>query len=337
MGVTPKLKDEIFDSLKNQFGVQLPTTPGMDTLACMEAADRGEMQMGFCLGGNLYGSNPDSHFAARALSRLQMSVMLSTTLNTGHAHGLAAETYVLPVLARDEEPEPTTQESMFNFVRLSDGGPRRLPGPRSEIEVIAEIARRVNPRSEVIDWSDMKQTSTIRRWIAAVVPGYEPISEIDQNRQEFQIGGRTFHEPQFATPDQRAVMHVHSLPELQGDAPGQVRLMTVRSEGQFNTVVYEEEDLYRNQDRRDVILLHPQDLARLGLIHDQPVTVTSDTGSMQGILARAYDSIRPGNALMYYPEANVLVARRADPASHTPAFKGVIVRVEAMTKTPVTP
>ena len=33
--------------------------------------------------------------------------------------------------------------------------------------------------------------------------------------------------------------------------------MTVRSEGQFNTVVYEEEDLYRGQTRRDVILLHP--------------------------------------------------------------------------------
>ena len=53
------------------------------------------------------------------------SVMLSTTMNTGHVHGLAAETIVLPVLARDEEPEPTTQESMFNYVRLSDGGPRR--------------------------------------------------------------------------------------------------------------------------------------------------------------------------------------------------------------------
>ena len=34
--------------------------------------------------------------------------------------------------------------------------------------------------------------------------------------------------------------------------------MTVRSEGQFNTVVYEEEDLYRGQDRRDVILMNPR-------------------------------------------------------------------------------
>ena len=123
-------------------------------------------------------------------------------------------------------------------------------------------------------------------------------------------------------------MHVHALPELRGSEAGQLRLMTVRSEGQFNTVVYEEEDLYRNQDRRDVILLHPDDLSRLGLVHDQLVTVSSETGAMHNILARGFDAIRPGNALMYYPEANVLVARHADPDSHTPAFKGVVVRVE---------
>jgi hypothetical protein len=48
---------------------------------------------------------------------------------------------------------------------------------------------------------------------------------------------------------------------------------------------------------------------------------------MHNILARRFEAIRPGNALMYYPEANVLVARHADPDSHTPAFKGVLVRV----------
>jgi anaerobic selenocysteine-containing dehydrogenase len=110
--------------------------------------------------------------------------------------------------------------------------------------------------------------------------------------------------------------------------PDELRLMTVRSEGQFNTVVYEEEDLYRHQDRRDVILMHPVDLQRLGLQHDQPVTVTSSTGAMQGLLARSFEQIRPGNALMYYPEANVLVPRQADPQSRTPAFKCIPIKVQ---------
>jgi formylmethanofuran dehydrogenase subunit D len=69
-------------------------------------------------------------------------------------------------------------------------------------------------------------------------------------------------------------------------------------------------------------------LTRLGLTHNQPVTVRSETGSIGPILARRFESIRPGNALMYYPEANVLVPRHADPQSHTPAFKGVVVEVE---------
>ncbi len=107
--------------------------------------------------------------------------------------------------------------------------------------------------------------------------------------------------------------------------------MTVRSEGQFNTVVYEDYDLYRGQDRRDVILIHPADLKRLGLLADGRVTVRSEVGSLNSIVARSYDKIKPGNALMYYPEANVLVPRQVDPASRTPAFKNVLVTVEPAT------
>jgi anaerobic selenocysteine-containing dehydrogenase len=101
--------------------------------------------------------------------------------------------------------------------------------------------------------------------------------------------------------------------------------MTARSEGQFNTVVYEEEDLYRGQERRDLILLHPDDFPRLGLQPEQLVTIQSEVGVMVNQIARPYQRIRAGNALMYYPEANVLVPRHLDPQSKTPAFKSVIV------------
>jgi molybdopterin-dependent oxidoreductase alpha subunit len=327
VGVTPQLKQAIFDGLQQRFGVKLPTTPGLDTLACMEASYAGRMRLGFCLGGNLYGSNPDAHFAAESLSRVDQMVYLNTTLNTGHAHGLGHETLILPVLARDEEPQATTQESMFNFVRLSDGGPRRLEGPLSEVEVISTIADRVLGSAGPVDWRGMSQTSEIRQTIARVVPGWEAIAELDRTRKEFYIENRVMHEPQFPTPSGRAQLHLHKMPPLAGD-PGQLRLMTVRSEGQFNTVVYEQEDLYRGQDRRDVILLHPDDLQRLGFEHEQPITVRSETGRMDRIRVRSFPAIRPGNALMYYPEANVLIPRTADPQSRTPAFKCVLVRLE---------
>jgi anaerobic selenocysteine-containing dehydrogenase len=297
------------------------------------------LKVGLCLGGNLFGSNPDATFAANAISKLDMLVYLSTTLNTGHAHGLANETIILPVLARDEEPEPTTQESMFNYIRMSDGGPRRLDGPRSEIEVIATLAAEVSEPSisraatgksrglNAIDWHSMRHTSQIRQAIANIVPGLEKLAEIDRTKTEFQMEGRTFHEPQFKTLDGRARLHTHDLPELAGTADGELRLMTIRSEGQFNTVVYEEEDLYRGIDRRDVILMHPEDLARLGFVDGDRITVRGPAGAMSGIRATAFDSIKPGNAAMYYPEANVLISRTIDPLSKTPAFKGIVVQI----------
>jgi anaerobic selenocysteine-containing dehydrogenase len=338
VGATPKLRDAIFHRLESEYGVTLPTTPGLDTLGCMEGAHEGRLKFGFCLGGNLYGSNPDAKFAAESLAGLKTIVYLNTTLNTGHAHGLAAETIILPVLARDEEPQPTTQESMFSYVRLSDGGPRRHEGPRSEVELIAELAEAVlappdtagqaSSGTSPIDWRSMQSTGKIREAIAKVVPGFEKIAEIDRTKQEFQIDGRTFHEPRFPTPTGRARLHAHELPDLP-DAGEGLRLMTVRSEGQFNTVVYDEDDLYRGQDRRDVILLHPDDISRLRLAENERVTVRNETGSLANILVRSFPQIKPGNALMYYPEANVLVPRRADPQSKTPAFKCVLVTVEA--------
>jgi hypothetical protein len=67
----------------------------------------------------------------------------------------------------------------------------------------------------------------------------------------------------------------------------------------------------------------------LKLSEDQRVTVRSEVGSLDGILVRPFPEIRAGNALMYYPEANVLVPRHIDPQSKTPAFKNVLVNVEA--------
>jgi len=333
--VTPKLKDAVFTRLQTHFGIQLPTSPGLDTMGCMEAATAGRMRVGFCLGGNLFGSNPDATYARRSLSQVDQVVYLNTTLNTGHAHGLAGgETIILPVLARDEEPQATTQESMFSYVRLSDGGPRRHEGPRSEIEIIARLAQEVLGAAATgpIDWKQLESARRIRETIAAVAPGFEAIGKIDDTKREFQIEGRTFHTPKFPTPSGKARLFAHSLPDLPGTANGLLRLMTLRSEGQFNTVVYEDYDLYRGIDRRDVIAMHPDDVARLGLAAGGRCHVFNDVGRMENLVVQAFEGIRPGNAFMYYPEANVLVPRASDPSSKTPAFKSVLVAVEAAAK-----
>jgi anaerobic selenocysteine-containing dehydrogenase len=152
------------------------------------------------------------------------------------------------------------------------------------------------------------------------------MAEIDRTRSEFFIPGRRLNTPHFPTDSGKARFHAAGLPVVPPLSGRQVRLMTVRSEGQFNTVVYEEEDVYRGQERRDVILLSPQDMQRLGLARDQRVTVRSAVGEIRGLRVRPYD-VRAGNAVMYYPEGNRLVPRDVDPRSKTPAFKSVLVEV----------
>jgi molybdopterin-dependent oxidoreductase alpha subunit len=326
VGVTPTLKQAIFDRLQKHYGVMLPTMKGYDTLECLDAADRGEMRFAVCLGGNLYGSSPDATYARRSMGKIDTVVYLSTSLNTGHAWGTGGEeTIILPVLARDEEPEPSTQESMFSYIRLSDGGTPRHVGPRAEVEIIADLATRVLGEGGPVNWREMSHTSTIRTAIAAIVPGLEQIAEIDRTKKEFSIPGRALDRPGFPTADGRATLVVHDLPP----APEGLTLMTIRSEGQFNTVVYEEEDLYRNQTRRDIVLIHPDDVRQHGLTDGGRCRIASAAGEMRGQIVAAFDQIRPGCVAMYYPESNVLVPKAADPLSRTPAYKSVAVTIAA--------
>ena len=103
------------------------------------------------------------------------------------------------------------------------------------------------------------------------------------------------------------------------------RLMTLRSEGQFNTVVYDEEDLYRGTTRRDVVMMSEADGVRLGLSEGDAVEVATEAGRMR--VVTAFIDIAAGNLAMYYPEANAIVPRRVDPASGTPAFKSIVARL----------
>jgi molybdopterin-dependent oxidoreductase alpha subunit len=325
MGAVPALKDSVRAAIERRLNVTLPTTPGLDTLACVERAHAGGVRVAWHLGGNLFGSCPDAAFARDSLRRIGLTVFMSTTLNTGHVHGRGQESIVLPVLARDEEPQATTQESMFSFVRLSDGGAPRHRGPRAEVEIVAEVGERLLGAPRGVDFAALRSHGAVRELIGATIPGYATIAEMDRTAQEFHIDGRLLREARFPTPSGRARFHAVA-PTPGPGSGGELRLMTIRSEGQFNTVVYEEEDLYRGQERRDVILMSPVDIAGLGLRENDAVTVRSDAGEMRSVLVRRA-AIRAGNAAMYYPEANALVPRRVDERSRTPSFKNVRVRV----------
>ena len=327
VGFTPKLKQAIFDNLEKQLKVSLPKSKGLDTLACMESAHHGDFNFAWNLGGNLFGSNPDSRFSEEALSQIDFTLYMNTTLNQGHFRGRGKTTLVLPVLARDEEPQKTTQESMFSYVRLSDGGKARHAGPRSESAIIADIGARVLQDSPV-KWEEFQPQSNVRDLIGKSVPGFEKIASIDQTKEEFHIKGRALHTPEFPTVDGRASFAVCPMPKMSiiKNSEPAFKLMTVRSEGQFNTVVYDKEDRYRGVKSRNVIFMNADDIASLNLHEGERVAVQNITGVLDNQEVVAYP-IKAGNVMMYYPEANVLVPREYDNKSRTPSFKSVDVKI----------
>ena len=312
MGVTPALKEQVLRNLEDQLGIVVPTKAGMDTMTCMKAAGNGSIDAALLLGGNLYGANPDSNFAASALNNISFKVFINTTLNQSHVYGVDDEVIILPCAARDEEKQATTQESMFNFVRKSDGGIVRLNNVRSEVDIISDLAEKICG-SEKIDFSAFKKHSNIRSAISSVIPGFEALTKLDGSGEEFQIAGRIFHEPGFPTPDKRAKFTTHEIPNT-GTRSGrnEFTLMTVRSEGQFNTIVYEEQDLFRNQTERWVVLMNEEDMSIGGFAANDLVDVQSETGVMEGVKVRPFN-IANGCLLSYFPEANVLASTDLDP------------------------
>lgn len=324
IGVKPVVSEQIFAAMETAFGITLPRAGGFDTMAGLKAAERGEVDAAVIMGGNLWGATPDTDFASRAMGAIGFRLFLTTTLNRGHVHGLGeGESLILPVTARDEEWSPTTQESMFNYVRLSDGGINRLGNVRPETVILCDLAAQLVPRSP-IDFAAFKQHARVRQAIAKIVPGLEELADIDVAKREFHVRHRVLHTPQFGTPDGKAHFVVTPLPAA---APRALTLATVRSEGQFNTIIYEEHDTHRNGAGRDAIFLNREDMAAFGVGEGQRITLASDTGRMQGV-AMAFDLPR-GSAMAFYPEANVLCGTAVDPRSKTPAFKSVPVWVEA--------
>ncbi len=329
IGVKPILADRIFDRMQETLGIRFPkarTDSGLDTLACLEEAHAGNIEAAMIMGGNLYQATPNTQWAGQALDRVGFKCYLTTTLNYGHINGCDnSDVLILPVCARDEEPDATTQESMFNFVRLSDGGISRVSDARSETHILADIAHRLLGDAN-LDFTKFKSYDTVRAAIADIIPGMEDLKDISIAKREFHVRNRIQHTPEFHTESGKAQFCVTKAPRhtIEQDYP--YKLASVRSEGQFNSIIYEEEDSYRGTKKRWSVLMNSSDIEALGKQAGDHVTLTSAVGEMQNVTVYAFD-VAPGNVLAYYPEANCLIGLDRDPRSKTPAFKSVSVKI----------
>ncbi len=110
-------------------------------------------------------------------------------------------------------------------------------------------------------------------------------------------------------------------------------MQTLRSHDQYNTTIYGLDDRYRGvYGQREVVFIHPDDMASLGFSEGQLVdieTLWNDglTRRVSGFKLVPYNIPR-GNLAAYYPETNPLVPLSSyGDGSGTPTSKSVPVKL----------
>jgi molybdopterin-dependent oxidoreductase alpha subunit len=344
VGITEKPNDELLDGIEKYFGFAPPKAHGHDAVEAIKAIRDGRSKLLICLGGNLAVAMSDPEATFAAMAKLDMAVHIATKLNRSHLI-LARDSIILPCLGRTELDvqargfQSVTVEDSMSMVHASQG--RLKPaGPmlRSEPAIVAMMAMATLPDSRV-DWQDMiDDYDRIRDGIEAVFPIFRNFNERVREPGGFRLPIAAC-ERIWATPDKHAHFLVGKGLDEDGPQPTEtLTLTTIRSHDQYNTTIYSMDDRYRGiTGRRDVIFIHPSDLAARGLQHGDCIDVEtvasqangSDRRTVRGFTAVAYE-IAQGSVAMYYPEGNLLVAlENYDQRSGTPAYKSIPVNIVA--------
>lgn len=335
MGIGSHMPDAFLDALGAAFGFAPPRRPGLGAVETLRAMHAGNVKVFISMGGNLLSAGPDTEYAAEAMRRCRLTVMISTKLNRNHLV-TGEQALILPCLSRSEldQRDGATQfvtvEDMIGHVHRSCGCLEPAgPELRSEPWIVATMARAVLGDRSSVPWSQMgSDYRLIRDAIAHVVPGFA-----DFNCRVLDPGGICLPNParerKFNLPGGRARFTVQTLEEEHHPA-GEFFLTTVRSHDQFNTAIFGLNDRYRGiRGERHVILMNPHDMQQLGIAAGEPVDLAS-TETDRPRVGRSFHAIPyeipRGCAAAYFPEANVVVPiGHTEPASCTPASKGVPV------------
>jgi len=297
----------------------LPAWKGHRTLQMMEAAHQGEIDFLYSLGGNLLETMPDRAYMTEALSRVRLRVHQDIVLNSSSL--LPGQTVVLlPAQTRYETPGGGTATSTERRIRFTPEieGPR-IAEARPEWEIPVRVAIAARPAlAPHLAW---RGTADIRRELAQAIPVYAGIEGLEREGQWIQWGGERLHEGTFARmPGGRARFTPVPVPRIE-IPPGHFYLTTRRGK-QFNSITHDRRDYLMGGRRRDEVLIHPDDAARLGLRDGDRVRLRSEVGEWVGVARPA--PMKERHLQTYWPETNVLISRRFDPGSGEPDYNALV-------------
>ena len=344
VGISEKPELVPLDKLASLYGFEPPRAKGLNTVEACEGVLDGSVHGFIGLGGNFLRAVPDTQRIEAVWRKLSLTVHVATKLNRSHLiHGRAS--YLLPCLGRIEidrqanGEQSVSIEDSTGFIHASKGVAEPAEASlRSEVAIIASIAKATLEPNAKVPWNEWTGNyAAVRDAIEATWP--DVFAEF--NGRFRQPGG--FQRPiaarqriwktkngkaNFITPD-----GLDADPDIPAVGDDVLRLMTIRSDDQFNTTIYSLDDRFRGiYGTRKVVLMNLLDIRRLGLNEGDTVTLTTavDDGELRqvvGLRVTPYD-IPAGCAAGYYPECNPLLplAHYAE-ESKVPAAKSIPVRL----------
>ncbi|KQU00040.1 formate dehydrogenase [Methylobacterium sp. Leaf469] len=342
VGISEKPELVPLDKLAEQFGFEPPRHKGVNTVEACEGILSGEIRSFIGLGGNFVRAIPERDLMEAAWTKMRLTVQVATKLNRSHlVNGEIA--YLLPCRGRTEEdrqatgPQAVSMEDTFSCISGSLG--RRTPASphlKSEVDIVAGIAKATLAPNPKVTWDAWVGDYGLIR--DAIERTYGPEFR-DFNERLWTPGGfyrgNSARERIWKTETKRAAFTTPKQRNAVGfsEAPGRYRLITLRSNDQFNTTIYGYSDRMRGiEGTRDVLLVNPDEMARANLREGQVVALVSD--AQDGIERTVYGlkvvpfSLPDGCLGAYYPEMNPLMPlSHHDGPSKTPAAKSVPVRI----------
>jgi molybdopterin-dependent oxidoreductase alpha subunit len=347
VGISEKPDLVPMDKLAELYDFEPPQEEGLTTVDACRAILDGEIRGFIGLGGNFLRAVPETGPMEEAWPRMRLTVQVATKLNRSHLfNGDVA--YLLPCLGRlerDEQatgPQVVTVEDSTSCFHASRGRYRPVSDHlRSEPAIVAGIAKAALLPNPQVPWNAwVADYGKVRDAIEATYPKVFK----DFNQRMWTPGGMekplAARERQWETDTGKANFKLPKALSASFDTgldPDVLRLITLRSNDQFNTTVYGYSDRFRGiEGTRQVVLLNPEDMKRMGVEDGAEVTletVSTDNVSrvLGGLRAVAYD-IPKGCCGAYYPECNILIPlwQHAE-KSKVPAAKSVPVRIASVT------
>lgn len=322
-----EISEETTAQFEKHWDIKLPGKKGLRAAHLLDFAGEGGLDILYAMGGNYLDTMPDPVAAARALSRIKLRVHQDIVINTSalvEPDSEECEVILLPAQTRYEQKGGGTSTNTERRIRFSPEIPgRRIGEAKAEWEIPTLIGRALRPdKPKLFAYQD---SADIRAEMAVTMPLYKGIETLSKAGDWVQWGGENLGRDGVFTnmPGGKARFTVIEVPRV--EIPAGHFFLASRRGKQFNSITWGQKDGMTGAKRRDAIFFSAEDAAKLGLSQGDAVTIKNELGSMTGYAEIA--PCRPGHIQAFWPECNVLVGRRYDPASGEPDYNA-FVRVE---------